>query len=87
MTEQRDVLAEYGLCVDDDVRFRHREEQNWTKGRVLGVGSKDFSVTLVDDGGHMRSIMPDKMQKRIPGPRGGKLWVEVVDETKDDTSE
>lgn len=80
MQEQpRDLLAELNLERDTEVRFRHKDGQVWRKGKVVGFG-KDLSLTLVDDWGHMRAIMPEKCQRKQSGPRGGTVWVDVVKE-------
>lgn len=73
----RDILKENDLSIGDRVRFRHRPEQNWTQGEVIGQ-AKDLSVNIVDDGGHIRSLMPDRCQKQVKGPRGGTTWIDIV---------
>lgn len=74
---ERNVLEEYGLEKDDELRFRHQPEQNWTKGRLLGQ-NRDYSLSIVDDYGKLRAFVPEKCQKRVRGPRGGQQWVDVT---------
>ncbi len=47
----------------------------WTKGRVLG-SNKDGSLTIVDQYGKMRAIMPEHCQLKQTGPKGGIIWSE-----------
>ncbi len=64
--------------VGSRVRFRHREDQGWTKGKVTGE-SKDGSISVYDQSGKCRSVMPRGVEAEITGPRGGKKYVPVIE--------
>lgn len=65
--------------VGSQVRFRQREDQNWTKGKVIGE-SKDGSLTIYDVTGKSRSIMPTGVEVEQKGPRGGVKYVPIVED-------
>lgn len=77
--KQDSLLEELDISIDDPVRFRQFEGQNWTKAKVKG-SFKDGSVTLIDDSGMWRSIMPTSIQKQVPKPKRGFEWKELIDQ-------
>ena len=70
------VLDRYELAVGDTVRFRRRDDEHWLQGSIKG-DSKDGSIMIVDRDGRWCSIMPDKVQVSVKGPRGGRAWKSV----------
>lgn len=70
-------LTQFHLDVGDQVRFRQRDGQDWTNGVVRG-DYKDGSITIFDADGKMRAIMPDKIQVKFRGPRGGTTWKDLL---------
>lgn len=64
--------------VGSEVRFRQREDQNWTNGKVMGE-SKDGSISIYDATGKFRSIMPGGIEVKQKGPRGGVKYVPIVE--------
>lgn len=78
-TEQQEqtfaTLKKFKLKVDDEVRFRINENHNWTKGIIKGE-NPDKSITIWD-GNKIRCIMPENIQLKTKGPRGGVTWKEV----------
>lgn len=73
---QPTVLTRLNLSVNDEVRFRKTDNENWTTAIVKGE-SKDGSLTLFDGHG-MRAIMPDKCERKMQGPRGGVTWESII---------
>jgi hypothetical protein len=59
------------------VRFRIKDDVNWSQGKILG-DNKDGSLTILEYKAGIRSIMPENVQRKDRGPRGGDLWVDVV---------
>ncbi len=74
------VLDELGLEVGSAVKFR-RGLDNWTKGTLKG-DAKDGSLSIVDQHGKWRAIMPENVMLSVRGPRGGKLWKPVIEEVE-----
>ena len=73
-----DVRNKYHLEAGDKVRFRMNEGQSWIQATVMGE-HKDGSLHLFDPKmGHSRAIMPEKVQRRKTGPRGGVLWEDLT---------
>ena len=71
-------LDRLGLRHGESVRFRRNERGRWVTGRVAGVAA-DGSITLHDPDGAARSIRPERLEVRRPGPRGRLVWVVVSD--------
>lgn len=77
MTDPR-LLSRLGLRAGEPVRFRRHERGRWITGRVAGVAA-DGSITLRDPDGNARSLRPERLQVRRPGPRGRLRWAIVSD--------
>lgn len=68
------------------VRFRLDDHDNWAYGQAIGTSSDGsinigpFSADQVRETGRkrtvsgIRSIMPEHVEVRSIGPRGGELW-------------
>ena len=69
------VLDRLGIEIGQPCRFR-RGLDNWTKGTIMG-DSKDGSLSIVDQHGRWRAMMPENVMLLKYGPRGGKLWVPI----------
>jgi hypothetical protein len=72
------TLTELGLHVGDAVRFRRSEGERWREGTVVNR-EKDGSVGVRDAKGAARAIPVDRLEVRGKGPRGGTVWVPVVE--------
>jgi hypothetical protein len=70
------VRERYGLQKGDEVRFQTVDGGNYTTATVSGE-SKDGSLSLWD-GRLSRSIMPERVQRKKRGPRGGTIWEDLV---------
>ncbi len=66
-------LAELGLRAGDCVRFRRRDADRWRQG-VVDRREKDGSVGIRDAKGASRAILPDRIEVKDRGPRGGVVW-------------
>jgi hypothetical protein len=65
-------LEALGLAVGDRVRWRERPGARWSEGRVVGR-ERDGSVGVRDDGrGASRALVAERLEVRVPGPRGGR---------------
>ncbi len=72
-------LEALGLTVGDRVRWRERPGARWSEGRVVGR-ERDGSVGVGADGrGASRALMAERLEVRVPGPRGGRGWEPVAD--------
>jgi hypothetical protein len=71
-----DDLAPLGLAAGDRVRWRDRRSSRWREGRVLGR-ERDGSVGVRDGRGASRALLPDRLEVRDRGPRGGVVWEPV----------
>ncbi|MDD9371009.1 MAG: hypothetical protein PV358_12900 [Acidimicrobiales bacterium] len=71
-----DDLAPLGLATGDRVRWRDRRSSRWREGRVLGR-ERDGSVGVRDGRGASRALLPDRLEVRDRGPRGGVVWEAV----------
>lgn len=68
------VLDALDLPIDTEVRFRYTEGADWLYGRVNG-DNKDGSVSVGEKKtGHFRAFMPEKIERKVIGPRGGIKW-------------
>ena len=74
MTPHQDArLAELGLAVGDQVRFRRHEGERW-KPAVVSGRERDGSIGLRDTKGAARAMTIDQIEVRTKGPRGGIVW-------------
>jgi hypothetical protein len=72
------VLEQIGLRAGEPVRFRKGHTGRWIAGRISGI-SADGSITLHDvPQGAARSLRPDRLEVRRPGPRGRLTWQNVA---------
>jgi hypothetical protein len=72
------TLTELGLHVGDAVRFRRNDGERWREATVVNR-EKDGSVGVRDAKGAARAIPVDRLEVRTTGPRGGTVWVPVVE--------
>lgn len=72
VTENPNPLAPFHLQAGDTVRFRRTDKSRFTEGTVRGV-NKDGSLDIVA-GGKIRALMPERVEAKRRGPRGGILW-------------
>lgn len=75
--EEKALYDLYCITPEDVVRFP-KSSVNTAKvqGKPLSVGS-DGSITCAA-GGKLRSIMPEKIEVKMKGPRGGTQWVPLA---------
>lgn len=73
-----DLLRQLGLHAGEPIRFRRHERGRWVVGAISGVGA-DGSITLRDPDGNARSLRPERLEVRRPGPRGHLRWSVVSD--------
>lgn len=66
-------LADFGLQVGDTVRWQRKPGGVWVTLTVKGV-EKDGSLSLIGPTG-FRALMPDRLQRKQHGPKGGVVWV------------
>lgn len=72
-------LNDYNLAVGDEVRYRRKDRGNWHYGTARGI-NKDGSITVGSLHG-MRALMPEHLEAKRTGPRGGTVWQAIVPET------
>ncbi len=72
------ILHQIGLRPGEPVRFRKGDAGKWFHGRMSAV-AVDGSLTLHDANGAARSIRPERVEVRRPGPRGRLTWQLVSD--------
>ncbi|HVN50895.1 MAG TPA: hypothetical protein VMT43_05655 [Acidimicrobiales bacterium] len=70
------ALAALGLTPGTKVRFRRRDAERW-KDAVVVRRERDGSLGLRDEKGAARAIACERVEVRVPGPRGGQTWVPV----------
>ncbi len=70
------VLAQLGLHHGEPIRFRRSGRGRWVVGKVAGIAA-DGSITLRDPDGAARSLRPEHVEVRRPGPRGRLRWSRV----------
>lgn len=75
MTDLTD-LSDYGLALDDTVRWQHKPRGNWHISHVRGINS-DGSVTVATDRG-MRALPAHRLQVHRTGPKGNAKWLPVI---------
>lgn len=78
-------LVALGLRVGERVRFRRREDERWKEAKLESV-ERDGSLAIRDSKGASRSMPVERVQVRRTGPRGGTVWVAVVD-LRDETEQ
>jgi len=71
-------LVELGLAPGDRVRWRERPAARWSEGKVVGR-ERDGSVGVRDGNGASRALVPDRLEVRARGPRGGHVWEPVAE--------
>jgi hypothetical protein len=69
-------LEEVGLNRGDVVRFRRSAGKRWHEGTV-SRREHDGSVGVRDVDGRSRALLPEVLEVRVAGPRGGVRWVPV----------
>lgn len=69
-------LTEYGLVVGDRVRFHRKPGSTWTEANVRGI-NKDGSVDIGTANG-IRAFMPERLEVKRHGPKGGVVWHPVL---------
>ena len=68
-----ETMTAIGLRPGEPARFRRNDAGRWIEGRLTRVEA-DGSVTLHDRDGSARSLRPERVQVRRPGPRGQLTW-------------
>lgn len=72
------TLADYGLVVDEEVRFRSHLDSGWATGKARQI-ERDGSIGLIDSyNGGARAIPADRVQRKQPGVRKGFKWVPIT---------
>lgn len=75
--ERAKRLAVLGLRPDDEIRFpKVGSVQAYLTGRPVDVNS-DGSVNCIIKGA-TRAVLPEKIQVKMRGPRGGIKWEDLV---------
>ena len=72
------ALARLGLRPGEAGRFRRAERGRPVVGRIVGIET-DGSIALRDPDGSARSLRPERVEIRRPGPRGRLRWQVVSD--------
>ena len=62
-------LVALGLREGESVRFRRRDNERWSKGRLIGVEA-DGSIRVVDDKGATLSLAIERIEVR----KGKSSW-------------
>ncbi|MFK8025940.1 MAG: hypothetical protein AB8G26_18445 [Ilumatobacter sp.] len=78
MYRSPEALARLGLRPGEPIRFRRNDRGRPVVGRVEGV-EVDGSVQLRDPDGSARSLRPERVEIRRPGPKGRLRWQCVSD--------
>lgn len=78
MYRSAEALARFGLRADEPIRFRRNGTGRHVIGRVAGI-EVDGSVQLRDPDGSARSLRPELIEIRRPGPAGRLKWQFVSD--------
>lgn len=75
--ETKALYDEHKLRPDDEIRFpKHPGSSSWVQGRPLSV-APDGSITC-SAGGKLRAVLPERIQVKVKGPRGGVKWEDLV---------
>jgi hypothetical protein len=69
----RDALTEIGLRADERARWRRRENERWSTGRIA-AREADGSVRVIDDKGATLSIPVERIEVGKTGQRGAAGW-------------
>jgi hypothetical protein len=72
------TLQQLGLRAGEPVRFVKPTGGRRLPGRLAGLAT-DGSVTIFDLDGAARSLRPERVEVRRPGPRGRLVWCVVSD--------
>ena len=72
------LLDRLGVRVGEVVRYRRRPAGRWCEGVVTGL-ERDGSLGLRDGDGRARALLPEAVEVRRPGRRGGTVWEPLVD--------
>jgi hypothetical protein len=72
------LLEQLGLRRGAAVRFRRRAGGHWCEGVVTGL-ERDGSVGVRDGDGRSRALLPEALEVRRAGRRGGPGWEPLVD--------
>ena len=72
------ALERLGLRSAEAIRFKRNDRGRYIVGKVEGVET-DGSVTLRDPDGSARSLRPERVEIRRPGPKGRLRWQLVSD--------
>lgn len=75
-------LSDYGLEVDQEVRFRRKSKGTWHEAKVKLV-EKDDSVRLWATGTRPKPVniypTPETLEIKGRGPKGGVVWIPYGD--------
>jgi hypothetical protein len=78
-SDAQTLYETYSITSDDTIRFPKAPGSTAkVTGKALSVGA-DGSVTC-SAGGRLRAIVPEKIEVKMRGPRGGVNWVPLVPE-------
>ncbi|MEL6892807.1 MAG: hypothetical protein AAFP84_14515 [Actinomycetota bacterium] len=72
------ALERLGLRMSEPIRFRRNGTGRHVIGKVEGV-EHDGAVTLRDPDGSARTLRPERVEIRRPGPKGRLRWQLVSD--------
>jgi len=67
------ALERLGLRPAEPIRFRRNGRGRHVIGKVEGV-EHDGSITIRDPDGSARTLRPERVEIRRPGPRGRLRW-------------
>lgn len=68
-----DGLTALGLRAGERARWRRRENERWSTGRVSALEA-DGSIRLIDDKGATVSLSLERVEVSKAGPRGAAGW-------------
>lgn len=69
-------LESIGIQPGETLRYRPLGRTRWEEVTATGL-RLDGSVLVHDTQGAARSLQPDRLQVRRPGPRGRLMWIGV----------
>lgn len=72
------ALERLGLRASEPIRFKRGGKGRYVIGKVEGV-EHDGAVTLRDPDGSARTLRPERVEIRRPGPKGRLRWQLVSD--------
>jgi hypothetical protein len=67
------ALTAVGLRVGESARWRRRDNERWSTGRIAAVEA-DGSIRVIDAKGAMRSLPVDQVEVTKKGQRGAAKW-------------